>query len=88
MLTMLERRRFPRTQVFKGAKIILADQAPVKCIVRNLGNHGACLQLPSTADLPAEFDLSFDTGLTRRKCRIAWQTITNVGVTFEQPAAR
>jgi hypothetical protein len=85
---MLDRRRFPRTQVFKGAKIISADRAPVSCIVRNLGNHGACLQLPSTADLPAEFDLSFDTGLTLRKCRIAWQTITNVGVSFEQPAAR
>ncbi len=85
---MLERRRFPRTQVFKGAKIIPADHTPLSCIVRNLGNHGACLQLPSTADLPAEFDLSFDTGLTLRKCRIAWQTITNVGVSFEQTAAR
>ncbi len=84
---MLERRRFPRTQVFKGAKIILAYRAPVSCIVRNLGNHVACLQLPSTADLPAEFDLSFDTGLTLRKCHIAWQTITNVGVAFEKRAA-
>jgi len=37
---------------------------------------------------PAEFDLSFDTGLTLRKCCIAWQTLTNVGVSFEQPAGR
>ncbi len=88
MLTMLERRRFPRTKVFKGAKIILAKRSAVNCIVRNLGNHGACLHLPSTADLPSEFDLSFDTGLTLRKCRVAWQTITNVGVSFEEPAAR
>jgi len=83
---MIERRRFPRTKVFKGAKVILANRSTVSCIVRNLGNHGACLHLPSTADLPAEFDLSFNTGLTSRKCRIAWQTITNVGVSFEQPA--
>jgi hypothetical protein len=83
---MLERRRFPRTKVFKGAKVILANRSTVSCVVRNLGNHGACLHLPSTADLPAEFDLSFNTGLTSRKCRIAWQTITNVGVSFEQPA--
>jgi len=88
MLTMLERRRFPRTKVFKGAKIILADRSTVNCIVRDLGNHGACLHLPSTANLPAKFDLSFDTGLTLRKCRIAWQTLTNVGVSFEEPAAR
>ena len=84
---MIERRRFPRTKVFTGAKVILANRSTVSCIVRNLGNHGACLHLPSTADLPAEFDLSFDTGLTLRKCHIAWQTITNVGVSFEQPAA-
>ena len=83
---MIERRRFPRTKVFKGAKVILANRSTVSCVVRNLGNHGACLHLPSTADLPAEFDLSFNTGLTSRKCRIAWQTITNVGVSFEQPA--
>ena len=81
---MLERRRFPRTKVFKGAKIILAGRSTITCIVRNLGNHGACLQAPSTADLRAEFDLSFDTGLTLRKCRVAWQTITNVGVSFDE----
>ncbi len=85
---MLERRQFPRTHVFKDAKIVSAERVPVSCIVRNLGNHGACLQLSSTAGLPAEFDLSFDTGLTLRKCRVAWQTITNVGVSFEQSAAR
>jgi len=85
---MLERRRFPRTKVFKGAKIILAGRSTVNCIVRNLGNHGACLHLPSTADLPAEFDLSFDTCLTSQKCRVAWQTVTNVGVSFEELAAR
>ena len=70
--------------MFKGAKIILAGRSTITCVVRNLGNHGACLQLPSTADLPAEFDLSFDTGVTLRKCRVAWQTITNAGVSFDE----
>jgi hypothetical protein len=40
------------------------------------------LQLPSTAKLPDEFDLTFDTGHTLRKCRVAWQTPTNAGVSF------
>jgi hypothetical protein len=43
------------------------------------------LQFTSTAELPAEFDLSFDTGRTLRECRVAWQTRTNAGVSFEQP---
>jgi hypothetical protein len=85
---MLERRRFPRTKVFKGAKLVLRGRSTVSCVVRNLSNHGACLQLPSTADLCAEFDLSFDAGRTLRKCRIAWQTLTNVGVSFDQPMTR
>ena len=85
---MLERRRFPRTKVFKSAKLIMAGRSTVSCVVRDLSNHGACLHLPSTADLAAEFDLSFDTGHTLRKCRIAWQTLTNVGVSFEQPTVR
>jgi hypothetical protein len=85
---MLERRRFPRTKVFKGAKVILAGRSVVNCIVCNLTNHGACLHHSSTKDFPAEFDLSFDTGLTLRKCRLAWQSLTKVGVSFEQPIAR
>ena len=84
---MVERRRFQRTIVFKAATLILAGRSTVRCIVRNLSNHGACLQLHSTADLPGEFDLTFDTGRTLRKCRIAWQTLTNVGVSFERPSA-
>jgi hypothetical protein len=85
---MIERRRFPRTKVFKGAKLILAGRSTISCIVRDLSNHGACLQLASTVGLPGQFDLTFDTGYTFRECRIAWQTWTNVGVSFEQPTAR
>jgi hypothetical protein len=59
------------------------DHSTLACVVRDLSNHGARLQLTSTADLPDEFDLTFDTGHTLRKCRVAWQTLTNVGVSFE-----
>jgi len=82
---MLERRRFPRTKVFKGAKVILAGRSTVNCIVRDLTNHGACLLLPTTADLPADFDLSFDTGRTFRNCHVVWQTLAGLGVSFDPP---
>ena len=84
---MLERRRFPRTTVYKGAKVILVGGSTVRCVVRNLSNHGARLQFASTADIPAEFDITFDTGRTLRQCRVAWQTLTNLGVSFEHPTA-
>jgi hypothetical protein len=79
---MLERRRLPRTKVFKGAKLILAARSTVSCVVRNLTNQGALLQLPSTRDLTTEFDLSFDKGRTLRKSHVVWQTFTNIGVSF------
>jgi len=79
---MLERRRVPRTKVFKGAKLILAAQSTVNCVVRNLTNHGAFLQLPSTRDITTDFDLSFDKGRTLRKCHVVWRTFTNMGVSF------
>jgi hypothetical protein len=85
---MLKRRRVQRTKVFKGAKLILAGRSTISCIVRDLSNHGACLHLSSTAGLPGEFDLTFDTGHTLRKCRIAWQTLTNLGVSFEASRTR
>jgi hypothetical protein len=85
---MLDRRRITRTTVLKSATLTLADCSTISCIVRNLSNNDACLHLSSTAGLPVGFDLSFDTGRTLRKCRVAWQSLTNVGVLFEQPMAR
>jgi hypothetical protein len=61
---------------------MLADHSTLACVVHDLSNRGAGLQLPSTAKLPDEFDLTFDTGHTLRKCRVAWQTPTNAGVSF------
>jgi hypothetical protein len=84
---MLERRQFPRTRVFKGAKLTLVGGLTVDCTVCNLSNHGAYLQLSSNFALAAEFDLSFDGCRTFRKCHKIWQTFTNVGVSFQQAAA-
>jgi hypothetical protein len=85
--TMAERRRFPRTKVYKAAKLLVGGRPMGSCVVRDVSSHGACLQMQSVAGVPNEFDLSFDTGRTFRNCRVAWRTPTNVGVFFE-PQAR
>jgi predicted small secreted protein len=84
---MFERRRVQRTKIFKAAKLTLAGCLTVDGIARDLSNHGACLQLASTVGLPDEFDLTFDTGCTLRRCHIVWQSPNNVGVLFEQSKA-
>jgi hypothetical protein len=84
---MLERRRWPRTKVYKGARIVLAGRCTINCIVRDLTNYGACIHVESTADLPAEFDLAFDTGRTLRHSRVAWRADRRLGVSFEDARA-
>jgi len=84
---MIERRRFPRSRVFKSAKLVVPGQAKVPCIVRDLSAKGAGLQLHGGADLPEEFDLCFDTGQRIRQCRMVWRNVMFAGVSFE-PAAR
>jgi hypothetical protein len=83
---MIERRCVPRRKVFKGAKAVVRGYATISCVVRDLSPRGAGLQLPSTADLPAQFDLALDTGDRPRKCLVAWRTSTNVGVSFTPQA--
>jgi hypothetical protein len=80
---MEERRRFPRTKCFKGAKIQSPGEA-VDCIVRNVSAEGARLQLPYNVVLPAEFELAFDTGGQKHQCRVVWHTSREAGVWFAQ----
>jgi len=80
---MAERRRFPRSKVFKGAKLIVPGQERVSCIVHDLSAAGAGLQLLGSVDLPDVFDLCFDTGQRIRECRKVWRTSTLAGISFE-----
>ena len=84
---MPERRRVPRTRVFKSAKII-SSKSVRDCIVRDISKFGACLALISTTSIPDIFELTFDAGRTLRPCRAAWRTATEIGVEFEEDSFR
>jgi hypothetical protein len=83
---MRDRRRFPRTNCFKGAKILPPGKAAVACIVRNVSAEGAGLKLFGSPDLPDAFDLCFDTGRRVHHCRLMWRTPGEVGIWFAQQA--
>src|SRR5450432_2328640 len=81
--TMPDKRRVQRTRVIKGAKIIFGNRSSVlDCVVRNLTNSGARLDLPSLVGVPQTFELSFDQGHTIRPCRVVWRIGNSVGVLF------
>ena len=79
---MVERRKSGRSRVLKGAKLVLGRSAIIDCVVRNLTNKGARLQIANTVDLPRDFEMTFDGGYSIRPCRLIWRTVTETGVEF------
>ena len=77
-----ERRKTARSRVFKGTKLVINTSSLIDCVVRNVTNAGARIQIANTVDIPETFGLSFDGGCTVQLCRIVWRSITEIGVAF------
>jgi hypothetical protein len=78
-----ERRRIQRTLVTISAKLIVNDRPSlVDCVVRDLTNVGACLELASARTVPDAFDLTFDSARSSRRCQVRWRSQDRVGVAF------
>ena len=84
-MAVAERRKSGRSRVLKSAKLVLGRSAIIDCVVRNLTNKGARLQIANTVDLPREFEMTFDGGYSIRQCRVVWRTMTETGVKFVRP---
>ena len=79
---MQERRSITRSRVLKGAKIIIGSASTIDCVVRNVTNSGARVQIANTIDLPETLELTLDAGFTIRPCRVAWRSVTETGLQF------
>lgn len=80
---MQERRTPARARVLKSAKLILGTSSTIDCVIRNISNEGAKIEISNAATLPGELELSLDGGHTVRRCRIVWRTLTAAGLKFE-----
>jgi hypothetical protein len=81
-LTMQERRKSIRSPVFKCAKVILGTSSVLDCVVRNLTDGGARIEIPNAVTLPETLDVTFDGGHTFRPSRLVWRTLNETGVQF------
>jgi PAS domain-containing protein len=78
---MEERRQESRHRTLKAGQIVFNNKRSVfDCLVRNLSDTGACLQVNGSIDIPIEFELDVD-GETR-PCRLVWMTDTRAGIEF------
>ena len=79
---MQERRKIARTRVLKGARFLLDKSSVRDCVVRNLTNSGAGIEVANTIDLPNDLHLTFDGSRTSRRCRLVWRKLNKTGVEF------
>jgi len=81
---MVERRSIGRTTISKSALLFFdAPRGIFTCLVRNITNVGAGIQLRDINVLPPDFELTFDSFRTIRRCRVIWRQGDVVGVAFQ-----
>jgi hypothetical protein len=83
---MSEQRNQSRQRVFKAGKIVVMQGASVfDCIVRNLSDDGACVDLGTTLGVPDSFVLNIEADRLSRPCHVVWRTERRIGVRFPEP---
>lgn len=84
------RRTFRRMRTLKKGTIVLNGGYSVyDCVVRNLSEGGAMLQIAGLG-IPSHFELTMDAAVPRRACTVRWRSDGALGVSFddvEQKAA-
>ena len=80
---MEEHRKAARHRTYKAAHIAFVGHATtIDCVVRNLSDTGATLEVASPIGIPDAFDLVFKGDDAARRCRVIWRKETRVGVEF------
>ena len=80
------RRKSPRKKILKGGRTYWPNGDSSECIVYNLSETGAHLELRGPA--PNSFDLVVDGDGLRRSCCVVWRRANRVGVKFQEQSRR
>jgi hypothetical protein len=77
-----DKRLSPRRNVAIEAFIVFdGGRQRMGCIIRNLSDGGAKLEVAKVTGVPNTFDL-FASGYRPRSCRVAWRSLKELGVEF------
>lgn len=80
-----DNRRSPRRQAFMPAVIFYPNQNEhLDCMVRDLSQDGALLELPRAKELPLVLWLRLEGEATLRFCTVAWHSENYLGVEFSE----
>jgi hypothetical protein len=81
-----DKRRNLRRAISYPAFLDLGDGvAPRECLLCDVSKEGALLTVENPTSLPDEFTLALSVdGAARRRCRIAWRSKDQIGVSFSK----
>ena len=83
-LLRMERRLAPRRSCAIVAEVVFdGGRRVVPCVIRNVSDSGAKLELRSLVGIPASLVLR-GAGFQPQQCRVVWRTLREMGVTFER----
>lgn len=76
-----ERRAASRKRTLYSGKIVFNKQSSVfNCIVRNISEAGACLEVESPLGIPNEFELQVEGVGIKAEYRVIWRQGKRIGV--------
>ena len=79
---MDEKRKGQRQRTLKAGTILIAGAGSIDCVVKNLSETGASLEIESPIGIPDDFTLVIINDDVKRSCRVAWRSARRIGVRF------
>ena len=80
-----DKRKAPRRPIRYTAWIELGPDELHGCVLSDISEHGARIDIDETKPIPDNFTLMLSSnGSARRKCKVVWRKPRNIGVTFER----
>jgi hypothetical protein len=80
---MIERRTAQRHRVLKQGALAFSGGGGADCMVRNISESGARIEITSPFGLPASFTLVIATDHFLRPCHAVWSADRRIGVAFD-----
>jgi PilZ domain len=78
---MDDKRNNNRHRVLKAGSITF-NGAGINCLVRNMSDTGAALEVENQIGIPPIFDLVITTDHFARSCRVIWRKEKRIGIVF------
>ena len=78
----MEDRAATRRRLFK-AGLIAVGESRMDCIVKNLSEFGAGLEVRTPLYIPDRFTLFVPSDHVRRDCHVVWRKQRRIGVAFD-----